>query len=55
MTSATSTDREPSTVSTTAVNLRAITPDHLAICSARHTYSGHLAPKSLHLHLKGSN
>lgn len=55
MTRATSTDREPSTVSTNAVNLRAITPEHHAICSARHMYSGHLAPTSLHLHLKGRN
>ena len=55
MTRATSTNRDPSTVSTTAVNLRAIEPDHHAIYSARHMYSGRLAPTSLHLHLKGRN
>jgi hypothetical protein len=55
MTGVTGADRDPSTVSTTAVNLRAITPDPSAICSARHIYSGHPAPTSLHLHLKGSN
>lgn len=55
MTGATSADHDPSTVSTCAVSLRAITPDHLAICPVRHPDSGHLAPTSLHLHLKGSN
>ncbi len=55
MTATAGADREPSTVSTSAVNLRAITPDHHAIYSARHMYSGHLAPTSLHLHLKGRN
>ena len=55
MTATTSVDRDPSTVSTSAANLRAITPDHHATCSARHMYSGHLAPTSLHLHLKGRN
>ncbi len=55
MTRAIGADRDPSTVSTSAVNLRAITPDHHVISSARHVYSGHLAPTSLHLHLKGRN
>lgn len=55
MTRVTSADHDPSTVSTSAVNLRAITPDNHGIYAARHIYSGHLAPTSLHLHLKGRN
>ncbi|MDO2396050.1 hypothetical protein QRB38_19950 [Mycobacterium avium subsp. hominissuis] len=53
MNTATSGDRQRSTVSTSAVTVRAIVPG-FAVCSARQIHSG-AAPTSLHLHLKGSN